>query len=239
MFSIFEQTQKHYTNQSLFTPHFFEQITSTSDFLKTLNGLSRPHDICLTKFQTHGRGRGGFDSTDINQDKKNWIDEKKQGQLFISYSLELTKMPAPELTLIIGYALCKSLKHTWPDTPFALKAPNDLYITNKKIAGLLIETLTDQNRTRLIVGLGLNIFFSPQNIISHADCLQSFINTPISPKNWDLFLSEWDKQLLWACRPFLLNQLPIEDQNQLLNAFNQFDGLIKPYGNLQELVNSV
>ena len=42
-----------------------------------------------------------------------------------------------------------------------IKKPNDLLINNKKISGILQETLTKSGKTFIIVGIGINLIKSP------------------------------------------------------------------------------
>ena len=71
----------------------------------------------------------------------------------------------PTLSPLVGLALYKACSGTWPFLNWNLKAPNDLYISNKKVAGLLIETVTQGDDIRLLVGLGLNVLATPDQVV--------------------------------------------------------------------------
>lgn len=104
-----------------------------------------------TSCQTAGRGQAG----------NSWESEKGKNLLF-SY---LVRQPAVEvghafrLTMATSLAVCDTLdaellEHCQP----SIKWPNDIYVGDKKICGILIETgLVGQRIDYAIIGIGLNI----------------------------------------------------------------------------------
>ena len=55
-----------------------------------------------------------------------------------------------------------SLKEILPNLIIKIKWPNDLYVENKKIGGILLESQVNKNRVNFrIIGLGINIVTSP------------------------------------------------------------------------------
>ena len=70
--------------------------------------------------------------------------------------------PQPIMAPLIGLALLKSCQFVWPNLKLSLKAPNDLFLMHKKVAGLLTESIQQGDKHRLIIGLGMNINDHPQ-----------------------------------------------------------------------------
>jgi hypothetical protein len=89
------------------------------------------------------------------------------------------------LAPLVGLALYEAAHKTWPDVAFNLKAPNDLYVHDKKIAGILIEAVLggpSGRDIRVVVGLGFNVLSAPSEI-SHATCLKAHLVEPRHPNS--------------------------------------------------------
>ncbi|MCM2353775.1 MAG: biotin synthetase [Pseudobdellovibrio sp.] len=132
---------------------YHKSTTSTNDLAKddAFNGLDAIQ-LYVTDEQTQGRGRGN----------NTWIAPAAGSSLLSSWSFQSPVTPSPYITSLIGLGLFNAARATWPFLNWNLKAPNDLYIDDKKIAGLLVETVTQGNQHRIIVGLGLNVFAHPK-----------------------------------------------------------------------------
>lgn len=125
----------------------FEVLDSTSDYVKqhfrTLNDFS----IVRAHFQT--RGRGQFQRRWESHEGKNLlfsllIKSELDTQLIKSY--EQATLDALVM-MLSGYGISARIK-----------LPNDIYVDDKKIAGMLIETRQiDGKYDYLVIGLGLNV----------------------------------------------------------------------------------
>ncbi len=188
------------------------------------NGLAKEklYPLIITDHQTEGRGRSDHTWQDV-----------QGANLLSSWSFQLKSPPSPVLSLRIGYALFQSLQSSFPQKKWSLKAPNDIYLEDKKVAGLLIEIFQIDQQIRLIVGLGLNVFADPKLptsthlesplIFERADELQTFQN------QWQQFLQFWFQalsDLVQNKRPY---ELEIEERRDILQALNLFPGLSSPY----------
>ena len=62
----------------------------------------------------------------------------------------------PRVALITGLAVCEALQASFPEGIFSLKWPNDVYLQERKICGILVE-VPSQTRGRMVIGVGINV----------------------------------------------------------------------------------
>ena len=82
--------------------------------------------------------------------------------------------PPASLSLVAGLALIEAVEAAVPRAPVMLKWPNDLLLSGKKLAGILLERSHD----RIVVGFGVNLATAPKL----ADRKASALGGAISPK---------------------------------------------------------
>lgn len=174
--------------------------------------------VYFTDHQSAGRGRG------TNQ----WLSSVAGSQLLSSWSFLLEKTPLPSYSARVGLAAWKALRNSWPTLSWSLKAPNDIYVGRKKVAGLLIENILQGQKMRSIVGLGLNVFNSPEQV-ADSTALEVELSERglLRPQDWIGFLERWHLELKLANKELDQLLLP-SDQISLSIALNLFPGLSKP-----------
>jgi BirA family biotin operon repressor/biotin-[acetyl-CoA-carboxylase] ligase len=98
--------------------------------------------------QEAGRGRQG----------REWLSGS--GNFYGSTLVELgpDDPSAPTLSLAAGLALIEAIDVAVPGQPLMLKWPNDLMLSGKKLAGILLERSSD----RVVVGFGVNLATAPE-----------------------------------------------------------------------------
>ena len=173
------QAQKIKTN-------YYPEIDSTNTKAKsdsfTDDTLAEQVIIYFTELQTAGRGRG----------MNTWLTPQPGSQLLSSWSFMLGEFIQPILSPLVGLALYKACIGTWPFLNFNLKAPNDLYIGGKKVAGLLIETVTQGDDIRLIIGLGFNVLAAPSEIALATALVKELPKeVPLLAQDWISFLERF------------------------------------------------
>jgi BirA family transcriptional regulator, biotin operon repressor / biotin---[acetyl-CoA-carboxylase] ligase len=151
---------------------FETETTSTNAIAKQ---KMRHFEVYLTDHQTAGRGRGGA----------HWHEGEKHGTLLSSWTFTLNSPPQPIASPLFGLAVYTSLKSAWPQLPFSLKAPNDIYLGDKKLAGLLIEGVSIGKESLLVVGLGMNVFSYPKELNTATHIAG---HTPVDFAHWVKFL---------------------------------------------------
>lgn len=166
--------------------------------------------VYLTDHQVEGRGRGS----------KTWNEGKSGTALLSSWSYLQQEAPQPVLTPRIGLALLRSVKAIWPFLDWSLKAPNDLFLNDRKVAGLLIEIVSQGNEYRLIVGLGFNVLESPSELETATSLLDSLPSgIPLLGDDWAAWLDRWVFELTDAvAKP--AEPLTTTERAALLQALN-------------------
>jgi BirA family biotin operon repressor/biotin-[acetyl-CoA-carboxylase] ligase len=129
--------------------HYFDSIGSTNDeaLAWAVTG-ARDLSIVIADEQTQGRGR---------LDRK-WFTPKGSALAF-SLILRPTADQHPHLSQTVGLAAL-SLAESFSDLGLApqIKWPNDILLTGKKTAGILIETVwSGDEADSLVIGMGVNI----------------------------------------------------------------------------------
>ncbi|WP_448535297.1 biotin--[acetyl-CoA-carboxylase] ligase [Pseudothermotoga sp.] len=120
-------------------------IGSTNDFLKE-NWKLFPHGaVVVADVQTSGRGR--FNRT--------WYSP--EGGLWFSILFKPRKNVRPNFyTKLCAVSIVRALKQLKVEAK--LKWPNDVYVGGKKLAGILTETVFEEERLgAIIVGIGMNV----------------------------------------------------------------------------------
>lgn len=208
-----------------------KEVTSTNLLAKDeafQQGIAE-EALCLyvTDSQTAGKGRG----------KHSWSTPGFGHALLSSWSFLLKTPPQPTTSCLVGLALYRACSTTWPFLNWNLKAPNDIYIGEKKIAGILLETLAQGKQFRLVAGIGFNILASPADLTT-ATCLIDNLpaGAPLLGQDYiaflDRFLFELTDAVSRADEP-----LTTTDQLALLGALNKHPLLPTPYTALDEQGN--
>jgi BirA family biotin operon repressor/biotin-[acetyl-CoA-carboxylase] ligase len=124
-----------------------EETTSSNDVVLRLGEAGASHGTLLfAERQTAGRG----------QFQRPWFSGKPQGLWFsLLLRMEISDATIPLLSSFAAVALAETLHESgFPEA--RIKAPNDLYLSGRKIAGILVETRPGKNPFA-VVGIGLNV----------------------------------------------------------------------------------
>ena len=125
--------------------------TRAIELLASDESVATPY-LVYTENQLAGRGRGA------NQ----WWSAK--GSLTFSIVVDFQEIPfsaeqQPLLPLLTGMAILRAGQSLLPDGEFSLlslKWPNDVYLADRKLAGVLIE-VPSQSSGRAVIGVGINV----------------------------------------------------------------------------------
>ena len=125
-----------------------DRTDSTNSRAMEMAENGSPHGtVVVADSQTRGRGRLG----------RRWVSPPGKN-VYVSLLLRPDILPdgAPNLSLVAGVALADALEGL--GVPGALKWPNDLYLGDRKAAGILAEMSADPDRVRhVVIGVGINV----------------------------------------------------------------------------------
>jgi BirA family biotin operon repressor/biotin-[acetyl-CoA-carboxylase] ligase len=233
---LLENEIKPFLNTKLIGKNFifFEKIDSTNIYLK--NNQLEEGSVVFAETQTSGKGRKG----------RKWVSVKGKGLYFsINLKPKININQLLKFSLIFPLSIHKTIADI--DLKAKIKWPNDIYINNKKVCGILIETDIEANDIkRVIAGIGININNFPEELSEIKDIATSlyiekgeiidrkkfFINLLENIEDYYLkFLeekinpvSEVEKNMLWINEKIIL----IDEKNKIegiLKGLNEYGGI--------------
>lgn len=168
-----------------FTILHFDSIDSTNlEAMRQAKGGAAEWLCIIAREQTRGRGRL----------ERSWHSPKDAG-LYLSIVLrpqfELARWPL--INLAAALAVHDAIFRTG-DLKVDIKWPNDVCVRDRKLCGILAETVETEMGTAAIVGIGINLHDEslPPELQPHATSLRSATGTDI---NRDLLINELLKAL--------------------------------------------
>lgn len=139
-------------------------IDSTNQYLLDRLDELRSGDACVAEYQQAGRGRRG----------RKWVSPFG-ANLYISMYWRLEQGPAAAigLSLVIGIVMAEVLRDLGAEK-VRVKWPNDLYLEDRKLAGILVElTGKTGDAAQIVIGAGVNLVMRKAQA---QDISQSWIN---------------------------------------------------------------
>lgn len=146
----------------------FKRIDSTnSAALRYARRGARSGSVFVADYQTKGRGKWG----------RKWVSPPGKNLLFSI--LLRPKLKAPEAPMVTQIA-CRSVARVLElrfGLPTSFKRPNDVLVNGRKICGVLVEAQGRSNGEleSLVIGIGLNVNASPQELAPGATSLKAEI----------------------------------------------------------------
>ncbi|MEY4463231.1 MAG: hypothetical protein RLZZ81_202 [Pseudomonadota bacterium] len=138
-----------------------------------------------------------------------------------------------------------SLASSFVNDAVQLKWPNDVLINGRKIAGILLESVKVENNYYLIIGIGINITYHPDNIDQPTTSLISENLPPIEPQalleklieNFEKYYQIWDNNGFsfirekWLEHAYKLHEnISVKHQNDIVT------GLFKDIDNTGRII---
>lgn len=126
-------------------------IDSTNQYIMEHIATLRSGDACVAEYQGAGRGRRG----------RQWVSPFG-ANLYLSLYWRLEQGPAAAigLSLVIGIVMAEVL-HELGAKKVRVKWPNDLYLHDRKLAGILVEISGKAgDAAHLVIGAGINLAMS-------------------------------------------------------------------------------
>ena len=129
-------------------------IDSTNQYLLDRISELKSGDACVAEYQHAGRGRRG----------RQWVSPFG-ANLYLSMFWRLEQGPAAAmgLSLVIGIVMAEVLQQLGA-ADVRVKWPNDLYLQDRKLAGILVElTGKTGDAAQLVIGAGINLAMRESN----------------------------------------------------------------------------
>ncbi|MFV4845759.1 bifunctional biotin--[acetyl-CoA-carboxylase] ligase/biotin operon repressor BirA [Edwardsiella tarda] len=123
-------------------------VDSTNQYLLDRISELQSGDACVAEYQQAGRGRRG----------RQWFSPFG-ANLYLSMYWKLEQGPAAAmgLSLVIGIVMAEVLRELGADG-VKVKWPNDLYLNDRKLAGILVElTGKTGDAANIVIGAGINL----------------------------------------------------------------------------------
>lgn len=134
-----------------------DQVGSTNREAFALAEAGEPGPLwIMARRQSAGRGRAD----------RRWVSVP--GNLHASLLVHLPNPPGatPQLSLVAGVATLDAIRQATNGGPagLRLKWPNDVLIGQAKCAGILIESLTGQHTATVVIGIGIDLAWHPDDL---------------------------------------------------------------------------
>ncbi len=164
--------------------HGYLEIGSTNNEALARASAGAPQGtLIFAERQTAGKGRMG----------RTWISPSGAGLYFTLVLRPRQTLEAwPSLTHVASVALFRSIRDlslfrlTAADLRLDLKWPNDVLLSGKKVAGILLETaLRGENGQAAVVGVGVNVL--PHSVPAELSAFATSIGTEAGsavPRRW-------------------------------------------------------
>lgn len=123
-----------------------ETVISTNDSVKELIKENNPVVLSAIE-QTGGRGRRG----------RAWVSIK--GNLYFTLTLNIERTELSRYICMLGLSVAETVKQLSLAADIKIKWPNDVFLSGKKLTGILVENIKDD---LYAVGIGVNIVGSPK-----------------------------------------------------------------------------
>ena len=174
---------------------FLKEVDSTQLHAKREAKNFAPDRITcvIADSQTKGYGRH----------QRQWNSPENFENLYCTFyfQLPLEIKNIHNISELLSYSLAELLIKK--DFSPQFKWPNDILLSNKKLSGVLCETIFEKDKILVFLGLGLNLNM-PKEALSKIDQPATSLSVE-SQKNWsrDVFLKELENQFLKNLKLFL------------------------------------
>jgi len=163
-----------------------ESVGSTQDYLKELvreGSIEFPHAV-VADMQTDGIGSRGNAWSGI------------RGNLFLSFAMRIKDLPSDlkleSSSIYFAYILKESLAEL--NSQVWLKWPNDFYIDELKIGGMITNVVKES----IICGVGLNLVIAPEGFgvldiaVSREELLKKYFKNIENHTTWKQVFSKYE-----------------------------------------------
>ncbi len=159
----------HIIGKEIYTYQILDSTNNTAEKL-AMDGAEQGV-VVIAEGQFKGRGRLG----------RSWVSPKEKG-IYLSVILRPKIPPSatPKITLIASVATAMAIRKI-SSLPALIKWPNDVFIKNKKISGILTEIAARPDTIKfLILGIGINVNTPKEFLPAEATSISEELGQPIN-----------------------------------------------------------
>ena len=219
----------------------FQTVDSTnSEALRLASSGAIGNFVVVSSLQTGGRGSKG----------RLWksIVGNLHASILLDSSVDCKRHP--QLSFVIANAVFEALTRLAQEKKIKLniqlKWPNDILIDEKKVGGILLESISLLNKNYIVIGIGINIIEAPANVSFPATSLyDEGLRLESTDELLDVIMNKFDKLYKrwvadnnfirtrkdWMRRAYNINKvITIDDCNRRLSGIFKeidFDGSIR------------
>ncbi|MBN1593028.1 MAG: biotin--[acetyl-CoA-carboxylase] ligase [Candidatus Coatesbacteria bacterium] len=187
---------------------WYDEVTSTNEVAKELMGDEvEEGTVVIAKQQTAGRGRYANE----------WFSP--EGGLYFTVALRprITVRHIPLLAIAVALAIADSIELSMLSTT-QIKWPNDIYVSGKKVGGVLIDTsISGEKINYALAGIGVNVSRGGEEVSplvrKRAIWLSDLVGC--APQPTELLTAILGSFTTWYQR------LQVMDLNAIIDAFNR------------------
>lgn len=128
--------------------HLLPEVASTNTLAMEMAGRGAPEGtVVIAETQSGGKGRLG----------RTWISPKGNLYLSVIFRPDIPMYKAPLITLMGAVATALAVRNAC-GVQAAIKWPNDILVSGRKVSGLLTEMSAEQDRIRhIVLGIGVDV----------------------------------------------------------------------------------
>ncbi len=128
---------------------YYDEIESTNVEAKALANSGAPEGtVVIAEAQTAGRGRLG----------RRWTSPAGKGLLFSALLRPALPMSEAHLLTLVAACAAAEAVQSIADVAVSIKWPNDLFVGERKVGGILLEVAGEQDEVDwVVVGIGVNV----------------------------------------------------------------------------------
>jgi BirA family transcriptional regulator, biotin operon repressor / biotin---[acetyl-CoA-carboxylase] ligase len=161
---------KEFTHHFLDRVYIFEYLSSTMEKAREIMERDEKAGNFLVISEKQGRGEG--------RNKAAWYSPR--GGLWFTVAIYGFSLK-PNFTLFLGIQILKAIKALPGETPdIKIKWPNDLYMQDRKIAGIIVKHFPAKNYYLAGIGINTNIAEFPSYLADKANSIASITGSEIS-----------------------------------------------------------
>lgn len=128
-------------------------VDSTNQYFLKKIDILQSGDICIAEYQYKGRGRYG----------KIWLSPFGTNLYFSLFWNFKKSFSEINISLLIAIIIAHTLEEIGTEK-IIIKWPNDIYINDRKLAGILIDNICIGDNTKSVIGVGINLYMTDANL---------------------------------------------------------------------------